>query len=93
MNDLISREELTYAKKVIKRQWERAKGQDIVAYSTAMRCIKEIENSTTQQPVVHGRWVWSPEYCKWICSVCAGREGECETPVCKWCGARMGEGR
>ena len=40
-------------------------------------------------PVVHGRWIWSPEYCKFICSVCAGREGECETPICKWCGARM----
>ncbi|MBC5580882.1 hypothetical protein H8S23_05140 [Anaerofilum sp. BX8] len=40
-------------------------------------------------PVVHGRWIWSPKYCKWICSACAGREGECVTPICKWCGARM----
>lgn len=43
-------------------------------------------------PVVHARWVWSPECCKWICSNCRGREGECESPVCKWCGARMDGG-
>lgn len=39
--------------------------------------------------VKHGHWIWRPEYCKWECSECGGREGECETPICKWCGARM----
>lgn len=43
-------------------------------------------------PMVYGQWIWNPEYCKWICSECGGREGECEAPICKWCGARMDGG-
>lgn len=37
----------------------------------------------------HGHWVWNPHHCKWVCSECGGMEGECEAPICKWCGARM----
>lgn len=44
-------------------------------------------------PVVHGRWIWNGDYCKWVCSVCGGREGECETPTCQWCGAKMDGGK
>lgn len=40
-------------------------------------------------PVRHGRWIWNSHHCKWECSECGGMEGECESPVCKWCGARM----
>lgn len=57
-----------------------------------MEAVGYVENRTdtvNAAPVVHARWMWSPEYCKWICSACAGREGECETPICKWCGARI----
>ena len=46
--------------------------------------------------VQHGHWIWSPHHCKWECAECGGMEGECESPVCKWCGARMdqkGEGK
>lgn len=46
--------------------------------------------------VQHGHWVWNPHHCKWECSECGGMEGECESPICKWCGARMnqkGEGK
>ena len=39
--------------------------------------------------VQHGHWVWNPHHCKWVCSECGGMEGECEAPICKWCGARM----
>ena len=39
--------------------------------------------------VRHGRWIWNSHHCKWECSECGGMEGECESPVCKWCGARM----
>lgn len=42
-------------------------------------------------PVRHGRWIWNSHHCKWECSECGGMEGECESPVCKWCGARMGK--
>ena len=39
--------------------------------------------------VRHGRWIWNAHHCKWECSECGGMEGECESPVCKWCGTRM----
>ena len=39
--------------------------------------------------VRHGNWIWNAHHCKWECSECGGMEGECESPVCKWCGARM----
>ena len=39
--------------------------------------------------VRHGRWIWNPHHCKWECPDCGGMEGECEPPICKWCGARM----
>lgn len=39
--------------------------------------------------VRHGRWIWNAHHCKWECSECGGMEGECESPVCKWCGTCM----
>lgn len=57
--------------------------------------IGDIKNTLRSIPsadaaaVQHGYWTWSPRYCKWICSECGGRETECESPFCKWCGARM----
>ena len=39
--------------------------------------------------VRHAHWTWNPHHCKWECSACGGMEGECESPICKWCGARM----
>ena len=39
--------------------------------------------------VRHGNWTWNAHHCKWECSECGGMEGECESPICKWCGARM----
>lgn len=41
--------------------------------------------------VRHGHWIWNPHHCKWECSECGGMEGECESPICKWCGAHMDE--
>lgn len=41
--------------------------------------------------VRHGNWTWNPHHCKWVCSECGGMEGECMSPCCKWCGARMDE--
>ena len=48
--------------------------------------------------VRHGRWIGIeydgyadgfPVYDLWECSECGGMEGECESPICKWCGAHM----
>lgn len=52
-----------------------------------------IEHMPSVPPqVAHGRWIWNPDHCKWACSVCGGMEGECESPICKWCGAKMDGG-
>ncbi len=82
MDDLISREALLE---------EIGQHPEIDGNQRAAQILECILNAAAvgAAPVVHARWIWSPEYCKWICSACAGREGECETPVCKWCGARM----
>ena len=54
----------------------------------ALALIEEF-SAADVAPVRHGRWSWNSHHCKWECSECGGMEGECESPVCKWCGARM----
>lgn len=89
---LIEREALKRRLENYSRDCEEA--GDMVSAQVFADCICELDASPSidAAPVVHGRWIWSPEYCKWICSACGGREGECETPICKWCGARMDGG-
>ena len=55
---------------------------------TDMSLIDEIPAADVVE-VRHGNWIWNAHHCKWECSECGGMEGECESPVCKWCGARM----
>lgn len=56
--------------------------------------VEAIKSAPSVPPqVVQGRWVWNPDHCKWACSVCGGMEGECESPICKWCGAKMDGGK
>ena len=55
--------------------------------------VDDIINADAVPPqVVYGHWIWNPDHCKWGCSVCGGMEGECESPICKWCGAKMDGG-
>lgn len=60
-------------------------------HSNEVRAMLEDLPSAPPQ-VAHGRWIWNPDHCKWACSVCGGMEGECESPICKWCGAKMDGG-
>lgn len=74
-------------------RWSRnaVSGSDRDAFDALEEKIEEM-NSIPAADVVevrHGRWIWDARCCKWECSECGGKEGECGTPICKWCGARM----
>ena len=88
-NDLISRSAVRQRFQDYLMSCEEA--MDAATARVVAKCIYKLdaEPAVDAAPVVHGRWGWSPEYCKWICPTCGGREGECESPICKWCGARM----
>lgn len=65
-------------------------GMELITLQNALELIDAAPSVPPQ--VVHGHWAWNPDHCKWGCSVCGGMEGECESPICKWCGAKMDGG-
>lgn len=61
---------------------------DCEVMPVVFKALQEVEAADVVE-VRHGRWIWNAHHCKWECSECGGMEGECESPVCKWCGTRM----